>query len=106
MIRNLLTNSFRYGGDQVRLELHGSEGASRVLVVDNGAGVPAAERDAIFEPYRRGGAGNGPAGAIGLGLSVSRKLARLMGGDLTYRFESGESTFELTLPSRASGPGR
>ncbi len=106
MIRNLLTNSFRYGGDRVRLELRGGEGESRVLVVDNGDGVPEADREAIFEPYRRAGDGSGPAGSIGLGLSVSRKLARLMGGDLTYCLDEGESTFELTLPARPSGAGR
>lgn len=105
VIRNLLTNSFRYGGDRVRLELRGGEGESRVLVVDNGDGVPEADREAIFEPYQRAGDGSGAAGSIGLGLSVSRKLARLMGGDLTYRLGEGESTFELTLPSRASAVG-
>ncbi len=106
VIRNLLTNSFRYGGDRVRLELCSGEGESRVLVIDSGDGVPEADREAIFEPYRRAGDGSGPAGSIGLGLSVSRKLARLMGGDLTYRLHDGESAFELTLPARPSSGGR
>ena len=41
--------------------------------------------------------------SIGLGLAVSRRLARLMGGDLTYRYEDGEAIFELTLPIAVGG---
>ena len=36
--------------------------------------------------------------SIGLGPTVSRQLARLMGGDVTYRFDDGKSIFELALP--------
>jgi signal transduction histidine kinase len=39
------------------------------------------------------------AGSIGLGLAISRSLARLMDGDLTYAYEGGQSIFEFTLPS-------
>ena len=65
---------------------------------DNGSGVPEDERERIFEPYASARGVRAHAGSIGLGLAVSRELARLMGGDLTYRYQDDESIFELTLP--------
>ena len=55
-------------------------------------------RERIFKPYQRAHHATGLQGSIGSGLSVSRQLARLMGGDLTYRYEAGHSVFELSLP--------
>jgi signal transduction histidine kinase len=68
------------------------------MVIDNGIGVPPEEQEAIFEPYRR--AHNSPSltASMGLGLSISRQLAQLMDGDLTYRRDPGKSIFALTLP--------
>jgi signal transduction histidine kinase len=60
--------------------------------------VPEDARGRIFEPYASAHGSDAPSGSIGLGLAVSRELARLMGGDLTYRYEDGRSVFELTLP--------
>jgi signal transduction histidine kinase len=60
--------------------------------------VPEDERERIFEPYASAHGVRAHAGSIGLGLAVSRELARLMGGDLTYRYQDDESIFELTLP--------
>ena len=62
------------------------------------AGVPEDDRERIFEPYASAHGVAGHPGSIGLGLAISRKLARLMGGDLTYRYQDGESVFEFTLP--------
>lgn len=69
-----------------------------LTVEDNGSAIPEEERGRIFEPYHRAHDAPGVAGSMGLGLSVSRQLARLMGGDLTYRYENAQSTFELSLP--------
>ena len=68
-------------------------------MIDDGDGVPEADRATMFEPYRR--AGNvvpGPE-SVGIGLTVSRNLARLMGGDLTYVYYRDHSFFELRLPT-------
>jgi PAS domain S-box-containing protein len=100
IVRNLLTNARRYGGPKVTIEAgHESRGIF-LRVRDDGAGVPTADREKVFEPYTRVGGDAGLPGSIGLGLPVSRRLARLMGGDLTYRYENG-SVFELTLPEPA-----
>jgi PAS domain S-box-containing protein len=98
VLRNLLTNAVRYGGARIGIDIE-QRGRSVALVVgDDGPGVPAHEQDRIFEPYERAHETPGRPGSIGLGLSVSRQLARLMGGDLHYR-RGTTSAFELVLPA-------
>ncbi len=98
IVRNLLTNAERYGGDRVEVLTGVLGGEGMLVVADNGPGIAEVDREAIFDPYHRTlGSGSTP-GSVGLGLTVSRKLARLMGGDLTYRYEHRMSMFVLTLP--------
>jgi signal transduction histidine kinase len=95
ILRNLLTNLERYGGSKRRI-LGGVEGQRVWLEVrDDGDGVSGEDSTRIFEPYAS--AHSGVAGSVGLGLSVSRQLAELMGGSLTYRRDGGESVFRLEL---------
>jgi PAS domain S-box-containing protein len=101
IVRNLLTNAFRYGGPNVRVVSGTVSGLAFVRVVDDGPGIEAAQREKVFEAYESAHDQPGRTGSVGLGLTVSRKLARLMGGDLTYRFEDG-SVFELTLPASSA----
>ena len=98
ILRNLLSNAERYGGTNVEIEVEHLNRFVVVRVRDDGTGVPPEHREAIFEPYVRGGGDSALPGSLGLGLAVSRRLARLMGGDLTYRWD-GSSIFELTLPT-------
>ncbi|HAX81774.1 MAG TPA: hypothetical protein DCY40_04325 [Actinobacteria bacterium] len=100
IVRNLLTNARRYGGANVTIETGRHDRGIYLRVCDDGFGIPAADRDKVFQPYTRVSGDAGLPGSIGLGLPVSRRLARLMGGDLTYQYESG-SVFELTLPEPA-----
>lgn len=96
ILRNLLTNLDRYGGSKRRI-LGGVEGERVWLEVrDDGDGVSGEDSTRIFEPYAS--AHNGVAGSVGLGLSVSRQLAELMGGSLTYLRDGDESVFRLELP--------
>jgi two-component system sensor histidine kinase KdpD len=71
---------------------------ARIGVADNGDPIPPAERERIFLPYQRAHETVGVTPSIGFGLAVSRQLARLMEGDLTYRRDDDENVFELTLP--------
>ncbi len=103
ILRNLITNSYRYGGNRIELRLAEQAGTATVSVWDDGAGVPAAQRGRIFDPYRRAHETPGRPGSLGLGLAVSRRLAKLMGGDLRYRHDRG-SVFELTLPTSPPAP--
>jgi signal transduction histidine kinase len=98
IVRNLISNAIRYGGDAIRVKVSYEEGIARVAVFDNGPAIPEEDRERIFRPYQRAHNAPGVTGSLGLGLAISRQLARLMGGDLAYRHIDGESVFELTLP--------
>jgi len=97
ILRNLISNACRYGGDHIQVRFKTSDQQVHIQVVDNGTGVPSVEWEQIFEPYYRAHHTNSQPAALGIGLSVARHLARLMGGDLTYRREDDWSVFELTL---------
>ncbi len=98
ILRNLITNAIRYGGETVRVESKTNLEGAHVYVWDNGSGIPSENREAIFEPYQRAHDREGLPGSVGLGLTISRQLARLMGGDLSYDYISGWSVFTLRLP--------
>lgn len=98
ILRNLLTNARRYGGSHIEIRIAADASAVRVQVVDDGAGIPERDRDWVFEPFTQSERVDRPVESVGVGLYTSRRLARLMGGDLTYRYEDGRSVFELRLP--------
>lgn len=97
IVRNLVSNAFRYGGDAIRVEVLGGGATSSVLVCDDGPAIPEEDRERIFQRFQRAHRAPEVADSVGLGLVISRELARLMGGDLVYRHENGESVFELSL---------
>jgi signal transduction histidine kinase len=96
IIRNLVANGHRHGGTRVFLKVTTIEGAAVLEVSDDGPGIPPARRSEIFEAYSTGEM-QGRTASIGLGLTVSRQLARLMGGDVRY-IHDPLPTFRLTLP--------
>lgn len=100
-IRNLLTNAVRYGGSEVVIEAATDEGANSTTLMVRDSGIPLEldQWESIFEPYQQAHDRDTAPGSVGLGLSVSRQLARLMGGDLTYRGDERGSVFELTVPA-------
>ena len=108
IIRNLLGNAATYGGPQVSISIHMEGSTVSVRVEDNGEGVPTGQSEQIFEPYQRAHAASPTNGSLGLGLSVSRTLARHMGGDLRYHRVEGMTIFALQLPAAdpAGLPGR
>jgi signal transduction histidine kinase len=97
ILRNLLTNAIRYGGDQITITTHRDAPEVTLVFSDNGEGVPPEHRRRIFDPYHRGQEFSTMPESIGLGLAVSRQLARLMDGDLTLRSDLGPATFQLSL---------
>lgn len=103
ILRNLITNALRYGGPNIEVVATATSGSMAVEVIDDGEGIPAEDHDRIFLAYERAHAAAGQPGSVGLGLTVSRTLADLMGGSLTYRFEE-QSVFRLELPRVASDP--
>lgn len=97
IVRNLFVNAGRYGGEEIEVRLARDAGEVVLQMADNGVGVPPGEWERIFEPYQRAHTIETMPAALGIGLSVSRHLSRIMGGDLTYRHEDGWSVFELRL---------
>jgi PAS domain S-box-containing protein len=100
ILRNLVSNALRYGGERISVRVGGDGETVFVKVEDDGAGVIEEEHDRIFEPYRRAHDAPGVTASMGLGLSISRQLAKLMGGDLRYCREGDLSVFTLTMPIR------
>ena len=98
IIRNLLTNAVRYGGDELRITITRFGAQSVITVADNGDGIAPADTERLFNAFERGPHLIGNPQPIGLGLAVSRELARLMLGDLTYEHIDGWCTFTLALP--------
>ncbi len=101
ILLNLLTNATKFTsrGGSIALSCARDDRSVSIRVHDTGVGVPTDKLERIFEPFmqveRRL---NRPAEGVGLGLSISRDLARGMGGDLKVESEPGVgSTFTLTL---------
>ena len=98
ILRNLITNAQRYGGDQMRVVVRAGDSIAAVEVRDNGPPLTEDESEEIFSRYYRNQQTPGVTASVGLGLTVSQELARLMGGDITYRHDGGEAVFTVRLP--------
>jgi signal transduction histidine kinase len=97
---NLITNAIRYSpaGSQVWVRLEEDEGRARVIVADQGPGLSEPDMARIFEKFER--LGRSGDGGSGLGLYISRRLARALGGDLTVESAPGQGArFILELPA-------
>ncbi len=104
VLRNLLTNAERYGGPNVMVSVGQDAHWVHIDVVDDGDGLPREEWEHIFQLYHQAHRGDRHE-SLGIGLAVSRQLAELMGGTLTYSRAHGRSVFRLSLPTDGS-PGR
>lgn len=105
MLVNLLDNAVKYGppGQTVTVGAEALDGTVRIRVSDQGPGVPAAERERIWEPYRRlERDANGPVGGSGIGLAVVRELALRHGGGARVETAAGSgASFVIELPATA-----
>lgn len=108
MVRNLLENAARHGGGQgIEASVESLPGGGfRVVVADRGPGVPAQERERIFEPfYRPAGHREGADGGVGLGLALVREVASRHGGAARCLPRDGGGTrFEVEVRG-LPGPG-
>jgi two-component system phosphate regulon sensor histidine kinase PhoR len=108
VLDNLLENAVKYspaGGD-VRLGVEEGDGSVRFSVADAGLGIPASERDRIFEKfYRLDPDMTGGIGGTGLGLYIARELVRRVGGRIWVEPNNGQgSVFYVEIPA-AADPG-
>jgi signal transduction histidine kinase len=102
ILLNLLSNAIKFTppDGRITLECSAQELVAVVSVTDTGEGIPADKLDKIFEPFVQIDSRlTRMQEGVGLGLAISRDLARGMGGDLTAQSEMGVgSRFELTIP--------
>ncbi|MEA2433444.1 MAG: hypothetical protein QOG54_901 [Actinomycetota bacterium] len=82
VLRNLLTNAYRYGGDNIVVEAHEEDESVKIIVRDDGAGVSIDMREKLFDPFWRGGNAGANQGS-GLGLAIVSSLVKAMGGNIT-----------------------
>lgn len=110
VVGNLLSNAVKYTPAPGRVALRaraGEDGArpgrwAEVRVSDTGPGIPPEERERVFLEFHR--LHDGAVEGHGLGLAVSRRIARLLGGDLAVEAaEGGGAVFSLRLPLREEG---
>jgi len=101
IVGNLVGNAVKYTPQDapIRVQFAAADGAVDVSVVDAGPGIAADEQERVFERfYRIEDPLTMRTGGSGLGLHISRQLARAMGGDVTLRSSPGDgSTFVLRL---------
>src|SRR5690606_12386875 len=111
ILGNLLSNAIRYTPENGRVIVRVESGEDRsapavgrwvaVSVSDTGPGIPREQHESIFEEFKRAETATG--GGAGIGLSISRILARALGGDITVESEVGRgSTFTVWLPVTAA----
>jgi two-component system sensor histidine kinase GlrK len=100
-IGNLLSNAIRYSprGASIRVSVRQAGGALLIEVADAGPGVPAAERDRIFEPFFRGSLqpDDGLPGT-GIGLSIVAETVHAHGGRITLPDTASGACFRIELP--------
>lgn len=100
VLLNLLGNALRYSpeGSTVTLSLDRAQGFATLTVADEGEGLSPEQQQLVFEKFER--LGRSGDGGSGLGLYISRRIARAMGGDLTVDSAPGKGArFTLVIPA-------
>ena len=103
VIRNLLSNARKYGGDNIRIEGRVEGNTYRCAVVDDGDGILEELVPRLFERFIHRGQQSGTKDSVGLGLSIVQALVRGMGGDIEYQRIDGETHFAVRLPLSDEG---
>jgi two-component system, OmpR family, sensor kinase len=97
ILQPVLENACRYGSTFVRVAVERAGSSVRYSISDDGPGVVAEERERIFEPGVRGSAANG--GGSGLGLSLARRLAHTVAGEIEAVPDTAGGRFVIRLPA-------
>lgn len=106
LIRNLLSNARKYGGENIRVEGRVEGRTYLVSVIDDGDGVPDEIEDRLFERFIHQGHQTATKDSVGLGLSIVHALTQGMGGSITYERINGETHFTVRLPLAGSEEGQ
>ncbi len=105
-LRNILENATRHAQGVVTVATRERDGWAEVVVADDGPGVPAADRERIFERFSRiDEARSRDDGGTGLGLPIAREIAVAHGGSLTLDEGEGGARFVMAIPPDGAKPG-
>jgi signal transduction histidine kinase len=104
IIRNVVDNAGKYGGDEISIHVTAESGGVVVRIGDDGPGIPEAEVERVFEPFGQLDE-HGRQGS-GLGLAIAARLADAMGGSLYYKGQHAGALFVLELPAGDVGDSR
>ena len=100
IVRNLVSNAIKHGGESVGVYLETASGEAVITVSDNGDGLSPEVEDRLFDRFVHDGTESLLMGSVGLGLSIARSLAQTMGGEIRFVRASGWTNFEVSLPLR------
>ncbi len=98
VLRNLISNAERHGGNVIEVDVAVTSGQAAIRVLDNGTGVDPAMEERLFSWFVHDGRSTLTSGSVGLGLAIARQMARDMGGDITYERALGMTLFSILLP--------
>ena len=102
VVANLLDNAEKFGRRAIEVEVASADGRCRLVVSDDGPGVPLAERETVFSPfYRLEKSRNRQTGGTGLGLAITRQIIEAHGGTIAIEAARlGGACIVVELPAR------
>jgi signal transduction histidine kinase len=105
ILNNLIANAYKYGDNFSPIRVRArrlEDGFGRIEIVNAGPGIPPAERQAVFMPFRRSQSVGRQVPGAGLGLSIAKLLVEAQGGRIDFESEPGRQTrFWIDLPLAA-----
>jgi two-component system heavy metal sensor histidine kinase CusS len=102
VVRNLVDNAIQHSpaGGTVRVQGFARDEDVEIAVTDDGPGVPAQDRELIFEPFHRAARDRASSSGAGLGLAIVREIVRNHGGEVRLDDSMSSTRFVATLPRR------
>ena len=105
LVRNLLENAARHGRPPIEVTVAARPSGAEIIVTDAGAGIAAADRERVFEPFFRPGGVGEDRGGWGLGLALVHQIAERHGGSaICEAAPGGGSRFVVRMKTRATAP--
>lgn len=98
LLRNLVSNAAKHGGEEIAVTAYSREGRAVIEVIDDGPGVADEIGERLFDRYMHRDGTAVVEGSVGLGLAIARSFAEGMGGTLQYLRVDDLTIFEVTLP--------